>query len=205
MNFFIQGVVLGFSIAAPVGPIGVLCIRRTLAHGMLSGLISGLGAATADAVYGFIAVFGVSAVAVLLLDYQTYLRFVGGLFLLYIGYKTFKARPSTSTGQVTEKAKNEGLLKAYVSTLLLTITNPLTILSFAAIFTGLGLGMKGVNYISAFCLVGGVFIGSMLWWLSLSGIVSVLRHNFSQKRLKLVNEISGFIILGFGIFSLTSI
>ncbi|MEA5092959.1 hypothetical protein SDC9_34077 [bioreactor metagenome] len=205
MNFFIQGVVLGFSIAAPVGPIGVLCIRRTLAHGMLSGLISGLGAATADAVYGFIAVFGVSAVAVLLLDYQTYLRFVGGLFLLYIGYKTFKARPSTSTGQVTEKAKNEGLLKAYVSTLLLTITNPLTILSFAAIFTGLGVGMKGVNYISASCLVGGVFIGSMLWWLSLSGIVSVLRHNFSQKRLKLVNEISGFIILGFGIFSLTSI
>ena len=194
MNFFIQGVVLGFSIAAPVGPIGVLCIRRTLAHGMLTGLISGLGAATADAVYGFIAVFGVSAVAVLLLDYQTYLRFVGGLFLLYIGYKTFKARPSTSTGQVTEKAKNEGLLKAYVSTLLLTITNPLTILSFAAIFTGLGVGMKGVNYISAFSLVVGVFIGSMLWWLSLSGILSVLRHNFSQRRLKLVNEISGFII-----------
>ena len=205
MNFFIQGVVLGFSIAAPVGPIGVLCIRRTLAHGMLSGLISGLGAATADAVYGFIAVFGVSAVAVLLLDYQTYLRFVGGLFLLYIGYKTFKARPSTSTGQVTEKAKNEGLLKAYVSTLLLTITNPLTILSFAAIFTGLGVGAKGVPYISAYFLVGGVFIGSMLWWLSLSIMVTLLRHNFSQKRLKLVNEISGIIIVGFGIFSLTAV
>ena len=202
MNFFIQGVVLGFSIAAPVGPIGVLCIRRTLAHGMLTGLISGLGAATADAVYGFIAVFGVSAASVLLLNYQTHLRFVGGLFLLYIGYKTFKAMPSTD--QVAEKAKNEGFLKAYASTLFLTITNPLTILSFAAIFTGLGVGAKGVPYISAFSLVVGVFIGSMLWWLSLSGILSVLRHNFSQRRLKLVNEISGFIIVGFGIFSLAS-
>ncbi|MDD4721402.1 MAG: LysE family transporter [Acidaminococcaceae bacterium] len=202
MDFFIQGVVLGFSIAAPVGPIGVLCIRRTLTHGMLSGLISGLGAATADAVYGFIAVFGVSAVSVLLLDYQTNLRFVGGLYLLYIGYKTFKATPRTN--HLEEKAKNEGLLKAYASTLFLTITNPLTILSFAAIFMGLGLSMKGVNYISAFSLVVGVFIGSMLWWLSLSGILSVLRHNFSQRRLKLVNKISGFIIVGFGIFSLAS-
>jgi threonine/homoserine/homoserine lactone efflux protein len=202
MDFFIQGIVLGFSIAAPVGPIGVLCIRRTLAHGMLNGLISGLGAATADAAYGFIAVFGISVVSVILLDYQNYLRFVGGLFLLYIGYKTFKAMPSTE--QAAEKVKNEGLLKSYASTLFLTITNPLTILSFAAIFTGLGVGMEGVNYISAFCLVGGVFIGSMFWWLSLSGVVSVLRHNFSQKRLKLVNEISGFIIAGFGIFSLAS-
>lgn len=202
MHLFIQGIVLGCSIAAPVGPIGVFCIRRTLAHGMLSGLISGLGAATADAVYGFIAVFGISAVSVFLLDYQQYLRFFGGLFLLYIGYKTFKAMPSTD--KALEKGKNPGLLKAYVSTMLLTITNPLTIFSFAAIFTGLGVGMKDVNYISAFCLVGGVFIGSMLWWLSLSGIVSVLRQNFGQRRLKLVNEISGFIIAGFGIFSLAS-
>jgi threonine/homoserine/homoserine lactone efflux protein len=203
MDFFIQGVVLGFSIAAPVGPIGVLCIRRTLAHGMLTGLISGLGAATADAIYGLIAVFGVSVVSVILLDYQTYLHCVGGLFLLYIGYKTFKAMPVVA--EITGKANNAGFLKAYVSTLLLTITNPLTILSFAAIFTGLGVGAKGVPYISAYFLVGGVFIGSMLWWLSLSIIVNFLRHNFSQKRLKLVNEISGIIIVGFGIFSLTAV
>jgi len=203
MDFFIQGVVLGFSIAAPVGPIGVLCIRRTLARGMLNGLISGLGAATADAIYGVIAVFGVSAVSVFLLDYQTYFHCIGGLFLLYIGYKTFKAMPASA--EVPGKADNAGFIKAYVSTLLLTITNPLTILSFAAIFTGLGVGGKGVPYISAYFLVGGVFIGSMLWWLSLSGIVNLLRHNFSQKRLKLVNEISGLVIVGFGLFSLTAI
>jgi threonine/homoserine/homoserine lactone efflux protein len=202
MDFFIQGVVLGVSIAAPVGPIGVLCIRRTLAHGMLNGLISGLGAATADAIYGVIAVFGVSAVSVLLLDYQIYLRCIGGLFLLYIGCITFQAMPASAEG--AGKLSNKGLLRAYLSTMLLTITNPMTILSFAAIFTGLGIGTQGIKYISAFFLVGGVFIGSILWWLCLSGMVNLLRHNFSRKRLKLINKLSGLVIIGFGIFSLTA-
>jgi len=201
MIFLIQGIVLGFSIAAPVGPIGVLCIRRTLANGMANGFISGLGAATADAIYGFIAVLGISAVSAFLLDYQSYLRFIGGIFLLYLGYTTFKSMPS----EVAGNASDEGLLKAYASTLFLTITNPLTIMSFAAIFAGLGVGAKGENYISSFFLVIGVFIGSMLWWLILSGMVNVLRHDFDQKRLQLVNQLSGIIITGFGIFSLISI
>jgi len=201
MLFLLKGIALGFSIAAPVGPIGLLCIRRTLANGMGSGFMSGLGAATADAIYGFIAAFGISAVSILLVDNQYYLRLIGGVFLLYLGYTTFKSMPS----DVVANASGTGLIGAYTSTLFLTITNPMTIMSFAAVFAGLGVGAIGENYISSFFLVIGVFIGSMLWWLFLSGMVNMLRHNLDQKRLKLVNQFSGIIITFFGIFSLFSI
>lgn len=201
MLLFIKGIALGFSIAAPVGPIGLLCIKRTLANGMGTGFISGLGAATADAIYGFIAVLGISAVSVFLVDHQSYLRLSGGVFLLYLGYTAFKSMPA----EIAANADGEGLIGAYVSTLFLTITNPMTIMSFAAVFAGLGVGAIGESYISSFSLVIGVFIGSMLWWLILSGMVNVLRHKLDRKRLKLVNQLSGIIIIAFGIVSLISI
>ncbi|MBP2628051.1 MAG: Lysine exporter protein [Firmicutes bacterium] len=201
MLILIKGIVLGFSIAAPVGPIGLLCIRRTLANGMGNGFISGLGAATADAIYGFIAALGISAVSIFLVDHQSYLRFIGGVFLLYLGYTTFKSMPA----EIAANTSDKGLIGAYASTLFLTITNPMTIMSFAAAFAGLGVGTLGENYISSFLLVIGVFIGSMLWWLILSGMVNVLRHNLDRKRLKLVNQLSGLIITAFGLFSLFSI
>lgn len=198
MFFLLKGILLGFSIAAPVGPIGVLCIRRTLAKGMGHGFVSGLGAATADAIYGFMAVLGISAVSAFLLDHESYLRLIGGIFLIYLGYTTFTARPA----EVGAQASGEGLFGAYASTLLLTITNPMTIMAFAAMFAGLGVGAMGENYVSSFFVVLGVFIGSMLWWLSLSTMVTVLRHNFDQKRLRLVNQLSGLIITAFGIMSI---
>lgn len=201
MFFLLKGILLGFSIAAPVGPIGVLCIRRTLANGMKNGFLSGLGAATADAIYGLLAVLGISVVSIFLLEYQSYLRIIGGIFLLYLGYTTFKARPA----EVSANASEEELLGAYGSTLLLTITNPMTIMSFAAIFAGLGVGAASESYLSSLFLVIGVFIGSMLWWLFLSGMVNMLRHKFDQKRLKLVNQLSGLVITIFGICSLMSI
>jgi threonine/homoserine/homoserine lactone efflux protein len=201
MLFLIKGIVLGFSIAAPVGPIGVICIRRTLATGMKSGFISGLGAATADAIYGFIAAIGISVVSGFLLAHQSYLRLIGGVFLLYLGYKTFKSMPAA----VATNVSDEGLRGAYASTLFLTFTNPMTIMSFAAVFAGLGGGAIGDNYMSSVFLVVGVFIGSILWWLILSGMVNILRHKFDQKHLKIVNQLSGIIITGFGIFSLISI
>ena len=201
MFFLLKGILLGFSIAAPVGPIGVLCIRRTLANGMKNGFLSGLGAATADAIYGLLAVLGISVVSIFLLEYQSYLRMIGGIFLLYLGYTTFKARPA----EVSANASEEELLGAYGSTLLLTITNPMTIMSFAAIFAGLGVGAASESYLSSIFLVIGVFIGSMLWWLFLSGMVNMLRHKFDQKRLKLVNQLSGLVITIFGICSLMSI
>ncbi len=201
MLFLLKGIILGFSIAAPVGPIGVLCIRRTLSCGMRNGFMSGLGAATADAIYGSIAALGLSVVSSFLIDQQFYLRLIGGAFLLYLGYATYKSIPA----ETAAIAKGEGLMGAYVSTLFLTITNPMTILSFAAVFAGLGLGATGANGMSALLLILGVFIGSMLWWAILSGLVNVLRDKFDQQRLKWVNQLSGIIIAGFGLYCLFSV
>lgn len=198
---FLQGILLGFSIAAPVGPIGVLCIRRTLASGMTNGVVSGLGTATADAIYGCIAAFGVTIVSSFLVDNQAYLRFIGGLFLLYMGYSTFRSIPA----ETAANTNSECLLNAYTSAFFLTLTNPMTIISFAAIFAGLGVGAAGEDYIRAGVLVFGVFSGSMLWWLILSGMVNMLRSNFDHKRLKWVNQLSGIIIVSFGVLSLASI
>lgn len=196
-----RGLVIGFSIAAPVGPIGVLCIRRTLADGRLAGLVSGLGAATADAFYGSLAGFGLTLVSNFLVSQQRWLRLVGGLFLLYLGIKTFLSAPASNPGQVI-KMSSRGLWGAYLSTLLLTLTNPLTILSFAAIFAGLGLVETGGDMLSAGTLVLGVFCGSASWWLLLSGGVSLLRRRVTPAMLRWVNRIAGVVILGFGVVAL---
>jgi threonine/homoserine/homoserine lactone efflux protein len=200
MTFFLKGLIVGLSIAAPVGPIGILCIRRTLANGRAAGFLSGLGAATADALYGAAAGFGLTVVAGVLVEGQQWLRLVGGLFLLYLGIRTWrKAGQSGSQSIVSETSR--GLLGAYAYTLALPLTNPMTILSFAAIFAGLGIA-SGARYASAAALVAGVFGGSALWWLTLSTVVGVLRHHVSTSGLQWVNRTSGAIIAGFGVQAL---
>ena len=198
---FIRGLIIGFSIAAPVGPIGVLCIRRTLAKGRASGLISGLGAATADAIYGSIAGFGLTFISGILISQQLWLRFIGGAFLCYLGFKIFLATPTEQRGS----ARGNGLLSAYASTFFLTLTNPMTILSFMGIFAGLGLGSTGGNYVSAGVLVMGVFIGSASWWLILSSVVGMFGKKFSPHGLRWINRISGIIVTAFGLFALLSL
>jgi threonine/homoserine/homoserine lactone efflux protein len=200
-SFLLRGVIIGFSIAAPVGPISVLCIRRTLAKGRASGLISGLGAATADAIYGCIAGFGLTLISDLLISQQIWLRLVGGSFLCFLGFRTFLSKPAEQAALIKEK----GLVGSYVSTFFLTITNPMTILSFAAIFAGLGIGSTSANHVSAALLVLGVFIGSALWWFILSGVANVFRAEFSRDRLKWTNRVSGIIITTFGVIALLSL
>ena len=194
----VRGLVLGFSIAAPVGPIGVLCIRRTLHEGRSAGLVTGLGAATADALYGCVAAFGLTFVSSFLLDKQTWLRLIGGAFLCYLGARTLLARPTERA--VSTSAR--GLTGFYLSTLALTITNPMTILSFAAVFAGLGLAGAGGNYGQAGVLVLGVFLGSATWWLLLSSAVSILRARFTPRWMLWVNRLSGLVVLAFGISAL---
>ncbi len=201
VTFLLRGLVIGFSIAAPVGPIGVLCIRRTLAEGRTFGLVSGLGAATADAIYGCIAAFGLTFIANFLISQQGWLRLIGGAFLCYLGLKTFSTKPAAQA----ISAKGTGLVGAYASTFFLTLTNPLTIISFAAIFAGLGLANPGGDYTSAVVLVLGVFLGSALWWLILSSGVSAFREKFTSHGLRWVNRIAGAIITGFGLFALLSV
>lgn len=198
---FLRGLLLGFAIAAPVGPIGILCIRRSLAQGRAIGFVSGLGAATADVLYGCIAAFGLTAVSGLLVRQQDWLRLIGGLFLCALGVRTLLARPSDRPAA----AENRGYGSAYLSTLLLTLTNPMTILSFAAVFAGLGLGGAGSGYPAAAAVVLGVFVGSAAWWFLLSGGVSLVRGKFDARMLLWVNRVSGLIIIGFGVAALANV
>ena len=178
-----------------------MCIRRTLTNGRAAGLVSGLGAATADAFYGCVAGFGLTLISNFLVRQQWWLGLIGGLFLCYLGGKTLLSKPAEQAA----KAKGTGLLGAYASTFFLTVTNPVTILAFAAIFAGLGLAKTNGNYGAAAILVLGVFLGSALWWLLLSGGVSLLRERFTTAGLQWVNRISGVIILGFGLFALSTL
>jgi threonine/homoserine/homoserine lactone efflux protein len=201
MNFFLRGVVIGFSIAAPVGPIGVLCIRRTLAEGRAAGFVSGLGAALADAVYGCIAGFGLTFISSFLVTQRLWLQFGGGLFLCWLGFKTFMTAPAESAAE----ARASGLVGDFVSTFLLTLTNPLTILSFAAVFAALGLAGTSGDYVAAATLVGGVFVGSAMWWLLLCGGVGLLRGRFDAGGMLWVNRVSGGLIVTFGALALASL
>ena len=198
-SFLLKGILIGFSIAAPLGPIGLLCIRRSLADGRTAGLATGLGAATADAAYGCIAGFGLTAVSSFLVSQKLWLGFVGGLVLCYLGVRTFLARPSENPGGISET----GLSSAYLSTLVLTLTNPMTILSFVAVFAGLGLA-GAPDYFNASLLVGGVFTGSAIWWSLLSSGTAVFRSQFNSERLRLVNRISGGLLVAFGVYAVAS-
>ncbi len=194
LEFFIKGAIVGFSIAAPVGPIGVLCIRRTLAFGRLSGLFSGMGAAVADVIYGLILVSGLTLISDCLFQAQFWLHLIGGSFLIYLGYKTFKAKPQDMTKKVSHKT----LLGDFVSTFFLTLTNPLTIIAYLAVFTSLGLSNLKGDFLNAFFLVLGVFVGATFWWFLLSEAVSLFRKKVNQKSMVWVNRIAGLIIGGFG-------
>jgi len=198
LGLILKGLVLGFSIAAPVGPIGVLCIRRTLANGFRSGLVSGLGAATADAIYGTIAAAGLTLVADFLVRQQLWLGLLGGGFLVYLGIKTLRTLPQPKENALGKDSPGGN----YFSTLLLTLSNPMTIFMFAAIFSGVSIQTGAIYRFNAFLLVLGVFSGSALWWLSLSAAVSLLREKVNARLMVWVNRLAGAVITGFGAFVL---
>mgnify|MGYP001199924064 CR=1 FL=1 len=199
LDLFARGLILGFAIAAPVGPIGLLCIQRTLNQGRLVGLLSGLGAATADAIYGAIAAFGLSLLTGFLVEQQMWLGLAGGLFLCYLGVRTVTAAPAAQAAATVE---SRSLLGAYGTTLALTLTNPMTILAFVAIFAGAGLATTGGGSIAALLLVAGVFCGSAAWWLLLSFGVSLLRGFVTAPVLRWINRIAGGVIVAFGVIAI---
>jgi len=200
-DYLIKGLIIGFSIAAPVGPIGVLTIKRTLTEGRISGFVTGMGAAFADATYGAVAAFGLVAISSILIAQEIVIKLIGGLFLIYLGVRTFLSKPASKAVTVVSK----GLLNNFISTFFLTLTNPATILSFVAIFAGLGLASSTADYFSSTVIVFGVLIGSALWWLVLSFIVSFFQHQITAERLVWVNRLSGIILCSFGLFALYSI
>lgn len=201
LSFFVRGLLIGLSIAATVGPMFVLCIQRTLQKGQFYGFVSGLGIATADGVYGSIAAFGLTLISNFLVSEQTWIRLIGGLFLIYLGIKTVLIRPAERAAT----AKANGYFGADASTFLLTLTNPLTILSFAAIFAGRGVGGANKSIISATIVVLGVFAGSTLWWIILTSTISLLRSKFTPQWLQWINRVSGAVITLFGAIALLSL
>lgn len=189
----LKGLVIGFTIAAAVGPISLLTIRRTIAHGQLYGLVSGLGVATADATYAGIAAFGLTAVTGLLVSGRIVLGLVGGAIIVLLGVRTMLTRP----GEVARDADRPGLAAAFGSMFALTMTNPMTILAFAAVFAGLGLA-AGSSFGEAVVLTLAVWAGSALWWVVLTSVLGWLRERVSTRSLVWVNRVSGAALVVFG-------
>lgn len=196
IGFLLKGIVVGIIIAIPVGPVGVLCIRRTILHGRLAGFLSGLGAASADAVFGIIAGCGLTVVSDWLFDYQNWLRIVGAAFLLFIGISAFFHDPLVGTQSQRDP---ESLLADYASTFALTITNPVTILAFLAIFAGIGFTGEQATLGTAAVLVLGVWFGSLLWWAGLSTGAGLVRLSFKHDHLVWINRGSGGILVLSGV------
>ena len=197
MTLFLKGLAFGFVLAATVGPMWVLCFRRAVAAGPLAGIASGLGIAVADGFYGAVAAFGLTAISGFLLGYSFWLGLAGAAFLLYLGIKTLLANPA----EAATVSESKSLTALFLSTLGLTLTNPPTILAFAAIFAGLGLASTA-DYRGAGLIVAGVFVGSAAWWLILAGAASRLRHRMVPRLARSINAVSGASILGFATWQL---
>jgi threonine/homoserine/homoserine lactone efflux protein len=196
-TFLARGLAIGFTVAAAVGPISLLTIRRTIAHGRWYGLVSGLGVAAADASYGAVAAFGLTAITAVLVGARTALALIGGAFLVWLAIRTIRARPAAAAAVTDERP---GLAAAFLSIYGLTMTNPMTILSFGGIFAGLGLsGRAGLD---AALLTLGVFLGSGLWWVVLTAVVGRLRERITPAVLLWINRVSGAVLLGFGLVAI---
>jgi threonine/homoserine/homoserine lactone efflux protein len=198
--FFVKGILIGFAMAVPIGPIGIMCIRKTLAEGHSRGLIIGLGAATADAIYGGIAAFGLTFVSDVIASQHMWLRLIGGGLLLFLGIRTFRARRKDTIVPFDDK----GLLGSYVSSFLLALTNPVTIFAFVAVFAAFGLGHKLI-ILSACILVIGVFAGSTLWFLAIGYVATLFKKKLDAGGLRWVNRVSGVLIILSGVAALVSL
>jgi threonine/homoserine/homoserine lactone efflux protein len=197
--FFLKGLAFGFLLAATVGPMWVLCFRRTIALGPLAGFVSGMGIAVADSLYSAVAAFGLTAISGFLLQHGFWLGLAGGIFLLYLGVKTLMANPVLAETSQAEST----YFRAFLSTLGLTLANPPTILAFVAIFAGLGLVAS--DYPTAALVVLGVFLGSASWWILLAVGAGWLRARIGPGLFRALNIVSGLSILGFAVWQFATI
>lgn len=195
---FVQGIIIGLTLAVPVGPISLLCIRRAIADGRLHGIVSGLGVATADSFYATVAVLGFTIISGILLAQQAFFRAVTGTVLIVVGINVFLSVPA---GPV----ENGGLgsyPRDYFSMLAIALANPLTIIFFIVILPGFGIVLGGTSLLASLAFVLGIFTGSVAWWVLLCGVVGTFRSRFGIRNLQLINRISGIMIVCFGIGTL---
>lgn len=200
ITYLMIGILIGFAMAIPLGPLGIMCIRNTLSKGHLQGFMIGLGAATADMIYSSIAAFGLTAISDGLDTYRILIRIFGGALLLFIGVRTFRTKSKDPKFTIT----NGGSVKSYISSLGITLTNPSTIFAFIAVFATFDL-TKGITFISSSALVAGIFVGSSLWFLVLSSGVALFRNKLDLRGLNWANKIAGVLIFASGIFAVSTL
>jgi threonine/homoserine/homoserine lactone efflux protein len=201
LSLFLRGILVGVAIAVPVGPIGVLCVRRTILRGPISGLVSGLGAAVADTVFGCVAALGLTAVSDALIQHQTWLKLGGGAFLCAIGLRSFTTDPKPPPRGPADRS----LIGDFASTFALTLTNPITIVALAAIFAALGVVNEELTAEDTVALVGGVFAGSAAWWLLLAAIAVPIRGRLDPNHLEWIARMAGVLLISSGLYVLASI
>jgi threonine/homoserine/homoserine lactone efflux protein len=199
---FLKGILIGFFIAAPVGPIGILCIRRTLSGSYALGLFTGLGAAFADTFYGAVAGFSLASVADFIKHNDFYLRFFGAFLLAWIGFTIFRSPPRDT---ISDKGEKTSLFHGATSAFFLTVSNPITLIVFAAAFAAMGVDPIDDSVSQASALVFGVFVGASTWWLSLSTAVHFMHHVLSDAQLLWINRCSGVMLVGFAVYMLGSL
>ncbi|HEY1252383.1 MAG TPA: LysE family transporter [Thermoanaerobaculia bacterium] len=199
MNLFVKGLIVGFALAAPVGPIAAICVQRTISKRWISGVVSGMGAAVADAVYGAIAAFGATFISEFLISERQWLQRIGGVILILLGLRLIFF---TKLEERKNGASNRGLFGDFLSTFVLTLTNPMTFVAFAAIFTTMGIGAVRGEPILTAELVGGVFAGSALWWLILCGLAYLVRNHFDFRKLGTINRATGVFVIAVGVLYL---
>jgi threonine/homoserine/homoserine lactone efflux protein len=195
LSLFLQGMIVGLTLAIPVGPISLVCIHRTVAGGRLHGIFSGLGVATSDSFYAAVAFLGLTAVSGLIIGHQTTFRFIAGIALVLVGIQVFRSVPAA----VTERTKDpESYIRDYLSLLAIAAANPLTIIFFITILPGFGVVAHGTTLIAAIPFVAGVFLGSAVWWIVLCGSLGTIRSRLSMDNLRWINRISGILVTCFG-------
>lgn len=199
---FLRGLAIGFAVAAPIGPVGILCIRKALADGRVAALAAGLGAALADTVFGAVVGLGLGAASHFLNGHAAILKTVGGLFMLALGAKTWMA---AAFAVEPPEGRGPGLARDFASTFLITITNPGTILGVMGVFAALGAAAKPAGTGEAWLLVGGIFLGSTLWWLVLAELTILVRARFSPTAISRLNHVSGALLMLFGLGALVSL
>ena len=201
--FIIKGILIGVSVSAPLGPIGVLCIQRTLNKGFKSGLVSGVGAASADIIYAVIAGFSITFISDFLIDNQNYFRVIGGMFLIFIGAKIFTSNPAKQIRKLRTRGNN--YYKDFLTSFLVTVSNPITILAFGAIFASFNMVDKETGSFPIVILILTVFSGAIIWWLSLISIITIFKHRIRLRNLLWINRVTGILIIIFALLVIASV
>lgn len=201
LEVFFKGFILGFAIAAPVGPVAIMCIRKTLQFSKLSGFLAGLGASAADALFASLAAFGLTFLSTQLISFGYWLKLFGSILLLFLSFRSFRSKPHEPKSYV----RHISLLKDIVGTFFLTLSNPLTLLFYFAVFATLGFGDLIQSALGAPLLILGVFFGSAFWFLILTEGIGLIRHKMTDRAMIWINRAAGILIGAFGIWGLTSL